>query len=134
MSKEYISRRALYALIIIKRRLMADNDLALKVSDTGSMVVAHHIDELMSGIMRMESDLFECQMTLKDEKEENKSYRELLGNYTADMLNDEERAKVRALVAEWEKADGEEDAEKYEDMDKEPGAITFEEARQNGWR
>lgn len=108
MSREYISRRALYALIIIKRSLLEDNDLALKVSSTGSIVVAHHIDEIMSGVMRMESDLFDAQMTLKAEKEENKDYRELLGGYTADMLSDEERAKVHALVEEWEKVDEEE--------------------------
>lgn len=121
-------------MIIIKRALMRDDDLARKVSNTGSAVVAKHIDEIVSGIMRMESDLFDCQMTLKAEKDENNGYRELLGGYTADMLSDEERAKVHALVEEWEKADGEEYAEEYEAMDKEPGAITFEEARENGWR
>lgn len=110
MSKEYIQRRALYALIIIKRSLLEDNDLAIKVANTGSIVAARHIDEILSGIMRMESDLFDCQMTLKAEKEESQGYRELLNGYTADMLSDEEREKVRALVKEWEKADEEEDA------------------------
>ena len=109
MNKEYISNRAMYTLIIIKRRLMEDNDLALKGSESGSLAVAHHIDEIMSGIMRMESDLFDCQMKLKSEKEENKGYRELLGGYTADMLSDEEREKVSELVKEWEKTDEESD-------------------------
>lgn len=137
MSNGYISNRAMYALIIIKRKLLENNDLALEASNSGSMVVAHHIDEIMSGLMRMESDLFDCQMTLKAEKEENEGFRELLGGYTADMLSDGERAKVRALVEEWEKTDSgdDEDAEKeYEAMDREPGAITFDEARRNGWR
>ena len=49
-------------------------------------------------------------MRLKLEEEENKGYRELLGGYTADMLSDEEREKVRALVKEWEKADEDENA------------------------
>ena len=109
MNKEYIQRRAMYALIIIKRSLLEDNDLAIKVANTGSIVAAHHIDEIMSGIMKMESDLFDCQMTLKAEEEENKDYRELLGGYTADMLSDEEREKVSALVKEFEKADEESD-------------------------
>lgn len=107
MSKGYISNRAMYMLIIIKRKLMENNDLSLEVSNSGNMVVAHHIDEIMSGVMRMESDLFDANMTLKAEKEENQGYRELLGGYTADMLSDEERAKVRALVEEWEKVDEE---------------------------
>ena len=109
MNKEYISRRALYTLIIIKRKLMEDNDLATKVSNSGSLVAAHHIDEIVSGIMKMETDLFDCQMTLKAEKEENEGYQELLGGYTADMLSDEEREKVSALVKEFEKSDEESD-------------------------
>ena len=110
MNNKYIQNRAMYALIIIKRSLLEDNDLASKVANTGSIVAAHHIDEIMSGIMRMESDLFDCQMTLKAEREENKDYRELLGGYTADMLSDEEREKVCALVKEFEKADEDENA------------------------
>lgn len=109
MNKEYIGRRAMYALIIIKRSLLEDNELASKVTNTGSLVAAHHIDEIVSGIMKMETDLFDCQMTLKAEKEENEGYRELLGGYTADMLSDEEREKVSALVKEFEKADEESD-------------------------
>ena len=110
MNKEYIGSRAMYALIIIKRSLLEDNDLATKVANTGSIVAAHHIDEIMSGIMRMESDLFDCQMRLKAEVEENKDYLELLGGYTADMLSDEEREKGRALVKEGEKVEEEENA------------------------
>lgn len=109
MNKEYIGRRAMYALIIIKRSLMEDNDLASKVANTGSIVAARHIDEIMSGIMQMESDLFDCQMKLKAEQEENEDYRKLLGGYTADMLSDEEREKVSELVKEWEKSDEESD-------------------------
>ena len=109
MNKEYIGRRAMYALIIIKRSLLEDNELASKVTNTGSLVAAHHIDEIVSGIMKMETDLFDCKMTLKAEKEENEGYRELLGGYTADMLSDEEREKVSALVKEFEKSDEESD-------------------------
>ena len=105
MNKEYISRRAMYTLTIIKRKLMEDSDLAIKASNSGNLVVAHHLDEIMCGIMNMETDLYDCQMALKAEKEENKDYRELLGGYTADMLSDEEREKVSELVKEWEKAD-----------------------------
>ena len=109
MNKEYIGRRAMYALIIIKRSLLEDNELASKVTNTGSLVAAHHIDEIVSGIMKMETDLFDCQMTLKAEKEENEGYRELLGGYAPDMLSEEEREKVSELVKEWEKTDEESD-------------------------
>ena len=111
MNKEYIGRRAMYALIIIKRSLLENTDLATKVANTGSLVAAHHIDEIMSGIMRLETDLFDCKMTLEAEKEENKGYQELLGGYTPDMLSGEEREKVSELVKEWEKSDEESDRE-----------------------
>ena len=109
MNEEYIGRRAMYALIIIKRSLLEDNELASKVTNTGSLVAAHHIDEIMSGIMRMETDLFDCKITLKAEVEENEAYRELLGGYAPDMLSEEEREKVSELVKEWEKPDEESD-------------------------
>lgn len=109
MNKEYISRRAMYALIIIKRSLLEDNDLATKVANTGSIVAAHHIDEIMSGIMKMETDLYDYKITLKAKQEENEDYMNLLGGYTADMLSDEEREKVSALVKEFEKSDEESD-------------------------
>ena len=109
MNEEYIGRRAMYALIIIKRSLLEDTDLATKVANTGSLVAAHHIDEIMSGIMRMETDLFDCKITLKAEVEENEAYRELLGGYAPDMLSEEEREKVSERVKEWEKTDEESD-------------------------
>lgn len=109
MNKEYISRRAMNTLIIIKRKLMEDNDLATKVSESGSLVVAHHIDEIMCGIMKMETDLYDYKITLKSKQEENEDYMNLLGGYTADMLSDEEREKVSALVKEFEKSDEESD-------------------------
>ena len=59
--------------------------------------------------MRMETDLFDCQMKLKAEVEENEAYRELLGGYAPDMLSEEEREKVSELVKEWEKTDEESD-------------------------
>lgn len=50
------------------------------------------------------------KMTLKAVKEENQGYFELLDGHTADMLREEEREKVRALVKELEKADEDENA------------------------
>ena len=57
----------------------------------------------------METDLFDCKITLKAEVEENEAYRELLGGYAPDMLSEEEREKVSELVKEWEKTDEESD-------------------------
>ena len=63
----------------------------------------------MSGIMKMETDLFDYKIKLKAKLEENEDYMNLLGGYTADMLSDAEREKVSALVKEFEKSDEESD-------------------------
>ena len=55
------------------------------------------------------TDLYDYKITLKAKQEENEDYMNLLGGYTADMLSDEEREKVSALVKEFEKSDEESD-------------------------
>lgn len=100
-----VSPRALCALHIIKHSLTADNDLALKVSNTGSLVVAHHIDDLVNAVMRMETELIDNRSRLDLLREEIKEYCELLDGYPVDLLNDEEKAELRALVEKWRKAD-----------------------------
>lgn len=110
MGNGYASRRALYALIIIKDKLVENNELSLEVTETGSAVSARHIDSVVSSYMSMESELIELRAKWQTEKEENAMYRELLGGYTADMLGADEAAELRALVAKWEAKDGNENA------------------------
>ena len=104
-----ISPRAMYALHILKSKLTADNDLALKATNTGSMVIAHHIDEIVAGIMKLETELLDCRLHLDILREEVKGYRELLDDYTAEMLSDDEKAELRALVEKWREKDKEDD-------------------------
>ena len=101
----YANRRALYALIIIKDKLAENNELSLEVSETGSAVSARHIDTVVSGYMSMESELIELRAKWLAEKEENQMYHELLGGYTAEMLEEYEAAELRELVAKWKAAD-----------------------------
>lgn len=105
--KSGIPPRALYALHIIKHSLTADNDLALKVSNTGSLVVAHHIDDLVNGIMKMETALIDSSLRLEVLREEVKEYSELLDGYPAGLLNEEEKAELHALVEKWRRNDEE---------------------------
>lgn len=105
----YANRRALYALIIIKDKLAENNELSMEVTETGSAVSARHIDSVVSSYMSMESELIELRAKLAAEKEENQMYHELLGDYTPEMLDEDEAAELRALVAKWEATDREEE-------------------------
>ena len=103
----YANRRALYALIIIKDKLLENNELSLEVSETGSAVSARHIDTVVSSYMSMESELIELRAKWLAEKDENAMWREIMGGYTVDMLSADEAAELRALVAKWEAKDDE---------------------------
>lgn len=101
----YIKPRAMYALHILKEKLIADNDLALRITNTGSLVIAHHLDEIVSGIMMLETELLNCRINLDILREELNGYRETLGDYTVELLSDEEKAELRALIKRWDEKD-----------------------------
>lgn len=104
-----ITPRAMYALHILKNKLTADNDLALRTSNTGSLVIAHHLDEVVSGIMRLETELLNCRIHLEIYRKSDEAYRELVGDYTPDILTEDEKAELRALVEKWREKDREDD-------------------------
>lgn len=87
-----IPARSISLLVTIKQRLMEDNDLSSKVSDLGKYAVAHHIDDLIINVLELE-----------------RRYHELLDGYSADILGDEEKAEVRALVEKWKAKEDESD-------------------------
>lgn len=134
MSTRYVTHHALNAMIVLKRKLLADADLAMKASGCSSIVVAHYIDEIINGVLRTETELIDTRRFLDAQREYVAEYEAMFCDYTVNMLNDARKVELRALVEKWEKEDAEEDAEERKAIDNEPGAITFEEARRNGWR
>ena len=104
-----ISPRAMYALHILKNKLTADNDLALRASNTGNLVIAHHLDEVVSGIMTLETELLDCRIQLEIYRRADEAYRELVGDYTPDILTEDEKAELRALVEKWREKDREDE-------------------------
>ena len=104
-----ISPRAMYALHILKNKLTADNDLALRASNTGGLVIAHYIDEIVAGAMKLETELLDCRIHLEIYRKSDEAYRELVGDYTPDILTEDEKAELRALVEKWREKDREDE-------------------------
>lgn len=104
-----IPARSISLLVTIKQRLMEDNDLSSKVSDLGKYAVAHHIDDLIINVLELERRYHELMDQFAYTKRENDEYSELLDGYSADILGDEEKAEVRALVEKWKAKEDESD-------------------------
>ena len=97
------------ALLTIKERVLADNDLAMKCSGHGSIGIAQHIDEVIAGVLLLETELQNCRFVLDAYKAESADFHEMLCGYTPEMLNDAEKAELRALIEKWNKASEEEE-------------------------
>ena len=96
-------------LLAIKQACMEDNDLSNKVCGCGRMAVAHYMDELIACVVKLETACEEYFSAMEREEEENQAYRDLLGDYTPDMLKDSERADLAAIVKMWQEADKEDE-------------------------
>ena len=105
-----ITPNAVHMLVKIRQACFADNGVSLRVTGCGSIAAAHIIDDLITNVLALETEYRRVSIDLKAEREENAEYREMLGDYTVDELNDDEKEKLRALVAEWQKADREEES------------------------
>lgn len=107
MSDRYIPARSISMLVTIKQQLMADNAMCLKVSGCGKIGMASCIDNLIHKACVLETLYNDYRTSYTLEKEENDAYRDLLGDFTADMLTDDEKAELHALVEKWRQKDEE---------------------------
>ena len=99
--------RAIQLLIDIKLELIADNDLALKLTGCGKIAAARILDDLIKTVLELETKYASAREELVYIRKENVAYGELFEDFKPDMLSDEEKAQLRALVAEWRQADEE---------------------------
>ena len=106
-----IPPRAISLLVTIKQNLMADNDLSIKVAECGKYVAARYIDDLIANALALERVFIDFEDRYLYEKEENEEYAELLCGYVPDMMDDEVKEKIRAIVKEWEKEEVESDCD-----------------------
>jgi len=103
----FIPARSISMLISIKHQLLADHDLCEKVTGCGRGVMASAIDNLIAKACAIESRYHDYHTQYKLEKEENDAYRDMLGDFTPDMLTDDEKAELHALVEKWRRKDEE---------------------------
>ena len=99
--------RAIHMLVDIKLELIADNDLALKLTGCGKIAAARILDDLIKTVLEIETAYASARSELEYIRKENVAYNELFEGFAPDMLSDEEKAQLRALVAEWKRADEE---------------------------
>ena len=99
--------RAIHMIIDIKLELIADNDLALKLTGCGKIAAARILDDLIKTVLEIETAYASAREELVYIRKENVEYGELFEDFTPDMLSDEEKAQLRALVAEWRQVDEE---------------------------
>lgn len=103
-----ISPRAINMLVKLRQEAYKDGE-NFEVLGYGKFALARMIDDFIGNVLELETAYHIATRDLEIERKENEGYSELLGGYTADILNDEEKAKLRAMVAEWKKADVEEE-------------------------
>lgn len=100
-----IPTRAISLLVTIKQNLMDDNDLSLKVAEYGKYCAAKYIDDLIANALELERRFHSIEDQYLYTKRENDEYTELLCGYSADILTDDEKEEVHALVRKWKESD-----------------------------
>lgn len=106
-----IPPRAISMLVTIRQNFMDDNDLSLRVAECGKCVAAKYIDDLIANALALERRLCNIEDQYLYTKMENAEYAELLCGYSADMLTDDVKEKIREIVKEWEKEEAESDCD-----------------------
>lgn len=93
-------------LLTAKSAILGDSSLSIPVFHTSNLIAAVKIDDLVSAMMTMETNISEY----KRNGEENERLREmeddLFGDYALDDLPDARKEEIRTMVERWEKEDG----------------------------
>ena len=96
------TRRIVGLLMDIRAALMDNNDLSLKVARRGWIAAVNGLDTAIETIVKLESLHAINERQLADNAELLTMYRNMLGDYNADMLSDERKAELKALVDKWQ--------------------------------
>lgn len=100
-----ITRRIVGLLMDIRSALMENNDLSLKVARRGWCVALGDLETAIKYIITLETVCVEYKCKIADDKVQLEMYSNMLGDYDADTLSDERKAKLKALVDKWQKED-----------------------------
>ena len=97
-------------LMHIRETLKNDNELSLKVAKCGKFTAMRDINDAIETILRLERNYLIFRSDCEIYKEQCREYSDFLGGFTPDILEDERKAEVKALIEKWQKEDEEEDA------------------------
>ena len=100
---------AVYTLMKIRQSLMDDNDLSLNVAGCGSYVVVTNIDEIITGMLELTRIQAINTNELNTYKQIARELSNLLGGYDAEVLTDERKDALKAMVEKWQKEDEKDD-------------------------
>lgn len=103
-----VTRRSVMLLMDMRSALMDDNDLALSVARRGWIAAVSGLDGAIEVIVKLESMCAAYKRQLADNKELLTMYSDMLGDYDEEMLSDERKAELKALVDKWQKEDEDE--------------------------
>lgn len=102
-------RSAVYTLMKIRKSLMDDNDLSLNVAGGGWYVVVTNIDEIITGMLELTRIQTINTNELNAYKQIARELSNLLGGYDAEVLTDERKDALKAMVEKWKKEDEKDD-------------------------
>lgn len=96
-------------LMHIRESLKNDNELSLKVAKCGKFTAMRDINDAIETILRLERNYLIFRSDFEIYKEQCQEYSDFLSGYTPDILEDERKAEVKALVEKWQKEDEEDE-------------------------
>lgn len=99
------TRRIVGQLMDIRAALMDNNDLSLKVARRGWIAAVNGLDRAIEMIVKLESLHAMNERRLADNAELLTMYNSMLGGYDDNILTDERKAELKALVDKWQKED-----------------------------
>ena len=99
------TRRIVGQLMDIRAALMDNNDLSIKVARRGWIAAVKGLDMAIEMIVKLESQHAMNERRLADNAELLTMYNSMLGGYDDNILTDERKAELKALVDKWQKED-----------------------------
>lgn len=99
------TQRIVGLLMNIRAALMDNNDLSLKVARRGWIAAVNGLDRAIEIIVKLESLHTMHERQLADNAELLTMYNSMLGGYDENMLTDERKAELKALVDKWQEED-----------------------------
>ena len=84
---------------------MDNNDLSLKVARRGWIAAVNGLDMAIEMIVKLESQHAIKKRQLADNAKLLTMYNSMLGGYDDNILTDERKAELNALVDKWQKED-----------------------------